>query len=365
MRQHYMHFSTYSVFILFTVLLGCSSGANEQETSKISTPTDSEVDDFVSTQMEQRNIPALSFAVLDGAKVLHHRHYGTTNLDVEQTPSDSTAYQLASASKLITGTLVMMLAEEGKLNIKAPIGDYLPDLPEAWSSIPVKRLLSHTSGLSNIMDAQTGRFISYSPQASYDAAVKRGLQTSPGATWSYNQLGFMLVQRALARISGSSFQDLVEDRLLKPLNMEHSSFDSAAIAATQARVYSLNEGQADDFPTSMQELFPEALHAAGGMYTSTADLIGFHQALIGGELISAETRKKLWQPIALNNGKRVNYGLGWEIERSRDQLAVGHSGGQKAVYSYLQRDGVAVIILTNAFGARPQDMTEKLLDLYL
>jgi len=327
-------------------------------------PEAAAIDSYFEQQLKTRSIPGLSVAILAEGELLYEGHYGSTQLGSSSSPTAQTAYQLASMSKILTGTLVMLLVEEEQLDLQAPISNYLSDLPETWKSLTLENLLSHTAGLPRIMDAKSGTLISYSPEASYRAAVKQGLQNRPDVTWEYNQLGFVLTQRVVEASTEQSFEAVMQEKLFTPLDMQYSSFDKKKLSGQLPRVYSRTNDKVIDFPKSMDKLYPPLLHAAGGLYSSSADLAKFAAALDGGRLLSQKSKDRMFSPVELEDGALVPYGLGWEIKDIAGVRTAGHSGGQKAVYRHFRKKDFTVIILSNAFGAEPSYMVEKIAKLY-
>lgn len=125
-----------------------------------------EIDALVAAQMQARHIPGLQLAIVKDGKLIKVGSYGIANLQDSVAVDDDTVFTINSMTKGFTGVAVMQLIEQGKLDLARPIGDYVADLPTAWRSITVQQLLSHTSGLPDIM-GEAGYFI---PVAGADAA---------------------------------------------------------------------------------------------------------------------------------------------------------------------------------------------------
>ncbi len=107
------------------------------------------VDDYVQAQMRGQKIPGLSIAVVQDGKVVEAQGYGLANVELNVVATPETIYQSGSISKQFTATLAMMLIEEGKMGLEDPVSKYIPEAPAIWKDITLRRLLTHTSGISN------------------------------------------------------------------------------------------------------------------------------------------------------------------------------------------------------------------------
>ncbi|MGH9857622.1 MAG: serine hydrolase domain-containing protein, partial [Acidobacteriota bacterium] len=107
------------------------------------------LDDFVKKEMEKRKIPGLSIAVMKDGKIIKAQGYGFSNLEHQVPAKPETIYQSGSVGKQFTATAVMMLVEEGKINLDDPITKYFPEGPQSWNAVKVRHLLAHTGGISN------------------------------------------------------------------------------------------------------------------------------------------------------------------------------------------------------------------------
>src|SRR5688572_239750 len=134
-----------SVFVPFASAMFVSTFA--------ATPlTADEIDDYVAKQIKGQNIPGLALAVVKHGKVIKAKGYGLANLEWQIPATPDTAYQLASVSKQFTATAVMVLVEDGKLQLSDNITKYFSGLPATWSNITVRHLLTMTSGIKDYLN---------------------------------------------------------------------------------------------------------------------------------------------------------------------------------------------------------------------
>jgi len=147
-----------------------------------------EIDSFLREEMAKRKIPGLQLAVVRNGKIIKTASYGLANLQDNIAVDDDTVFSINSMTKAFTGVTVMQLVEQGKLEVSAKISKYLPDLPVEWQNITVKQLLTHTSGLPDIMNSHNGQLLSNDgAQASWQMVKQQPLDFEANTQFRYNQ----------------------------------------------------------------------------------------------------------------------------------------------------------------------------------
>ncbi len=127
--------------------------------SDINAQVDS-IDVFVKTQMQKRKIPGLQLAIVQHGKIIKAANYGLANVQDSIPVRNNTVFTINSITKAFTGIAIMQLVEAGKLNLSAPVGNYLTGLPQSWHTVTIQQLLSHTSGIPDIVDEEESTLIS-------------------------------------------------------------------------------------------------------------------------------------------------------------------------------------------------------------
>ena len=118
-------------------------------------PADS-LDNYIAAEMAKQHIPSLSLAVVQNGKVVKMKAYGLANLELNVPATQNSVYQLQSITKLFIACAIMLLVEDRKLGLDDKITKYLSGLPQAWSDITVRQLLTHTSGIPGFIQDQGG-----------------------------------------------------------------------------------------------------------------------------------------------------------------------------------------------------------------
>lgn len=184
------------------------------------------VDDFIQAEMQKRHLPAVAIAVVRDGKIVKQRGYGLANVELNVAASDETVFYLASITKIFTATAVMTLVEEGKISLADRVRKLLPTLPVAWDNIRVRHLLTHTSGLPDtVLNDDTGEVIANTRAEALRKLARVPLLNRPGAKWSYNETGYVLLGMVIEKVSGLSLTEFLSRRFFCPLNMVQTHFE--------------------------------------------------------------------------------------------------------------------------------------------
>ena len=306
------------------------------------------VDDYIRAQLAKNHIPGLSLAVVRQGKVEKLQSYGHADLEWSAPATDDTRYQLASATKPFTGALLMRLVEEGRLGLDDSLATFFPEAPEPWERITVRHLATHTAGLKEV---DAGALAT--TEAIAAAAMREPLAYEPGTRSAYGFTDYVVLARILEKVSGQSYPDLLRDRLSAPLGMTATGFDfatqegpirSADVLSRRAATYRWNGAAQRRFDF----LYGITGYAAGGLYSSAADLARFFAALEDGRLLKPESLRRMWTRPRLADGSEGEFGAGWVVGRHQGRLTVGHSGGPAlADLLYFPDEKLAVAVLLN------------------
>jgi CubicO group peptidase (beta-lactamase class C family) len=309
------------------------------------------VDAIVEDMMEGSDVPGVSVAIVHHGDVVYQPSYGVADRTTEQPATDSTMYQLASATKIIAGTAVMMLVEEGQIALDDRVHAHLPELPDAWRGVTVRQAMSHTSGLPGLIDPQTGDLRGGSTMdEAWEAVQQQPLADTSTTTWRYNQTGFEIVRRIVERVSGQAWEAFAQQRIFDPAGMRSTFFlgqpvpDSARLATPYRADFA-----AFDFTEAYEYYIP----TAAGLFSTSSDLARFATALTGDQLLDADARATMWTPVPFDDSTIdaiQGYGIGWTVDAQDGRRRVWHSGGGKALFVHYPDDGLSVILLTNRTG---------------
>lgn len=258
-----------------------------------------------------------------------------------------TRFRIGSMNKMFTAVATLQLVERGKLSLDDTIGKILPDYPNAnvASKVNVRHLLSHTGGTGDIFgpEFQTHRLELKTLQDYVTLYGHRDLKFEPGAKWEYSNYGFLLLGVLIEKVSGKSYYDFVAENVYRTAGMTSSGSEPESVeVAKRSKGY-----MRDQFEMiSNEPTLPWRGTAAGGGYTTAADLMKFADALMSNKLLNAQTLAEATRPQFTTG----DYGLGFQLGRPDEARSYGHSGaapGMNAILRVYPESGQAVIVLSN------------------
>jgi len=171
-----------------------------------------EVTAFLKQTMREQRIPALQVAVIRHNKIVQLDAYGTANVENAVPATRESIFSINSCTKAFTGVAIMQLVEAGKLGIDDTISLYLDDLPASWRAITVKQVLTHVSGLPNIIDSKENPIGDGSDASAWATVKTLPLEFPAGERFKYNQTGYVIIGKIIDKLSGQPFARFIEDR---------------------------------------------------------------------------------------------------------------------------------------------------------
>jgi serine beta-lactamase-like protein LACTB len=323
--------------------------------------------------MAANSIPGVSVAVVENGAVEWSAGFGTADLENFVPATSHTLYRLASISKSLSATASLLLWQQGKLDLDAPVQKYCPALPRKDAPITTRELLGHLGGIrhykaSSQEDPETGNTKHFpNPiQGGLDFFKNDPLVAKPGTEFHYSTQGFTLVGCAIEGASGENYVDYVRKNVLTPAGMTHTVVDDRfAIVPFRTRFYSKDNSGAitnADFLDSSYKI------PGGGWLSSADDMSQFELAMLNDRLVARSTRDLMWTPLKTTGGKEDPYALGWGTGKDLGVLDVGHGGGQQGTSTFFmivpeRRAGVVVLI--NLDGGNASDLATELMKIVL
>lgn len=292
---------------------------------------------------------------------------GLLNKDTGVRTTEDSLFQIGSITKVWTTTLIMQLADEGKLDLDAPVTDVLPELrlsdPYAAKQLTVRHLLTHTSGVDGDIFTDTGR--GDDCLESYVGELRSAAQIHPlGETFSYCNSGFVLAGRIVEKLTGTTWDNALKERLCAPLGLTHTV--TLPEEALRFRTATGHDAQGDEDPRPVPVWgLPRSCGPAGLITATAADVLAFARMHLSGGTTADGTRVLTQQAAHAMTEQQValpdvhtlgdSWGLGWIRFGADGHRLVGHDGntiGQSAFLRLLPDQDLAVTLLTNGGGAR-------------
>lgn len=321
-------------FIFIFLLLAISARADE-------------VDKYVRAQLAERHIPGAAIAVIKNGRVVKAEGYGLASVEFNVPATKETVFEIGSVSKQITAAAIMLLIEEGKVNLDEKISKYLPATPDAWKNVSVRNLLTHTSGIKSYTGLSGFELTKRLTRDEFIKALgAQPLEFETGARYQYSNSGYNLLGFIIEAVSGKSYWDFTRERIFKPLGMNKTADrDPKYIIPNRATGYEWQNGSLVGRDYDLTDVF-----SAGAIVSTIEDLAKWDAALRGDTLLKKESKMQMWTPAILNDGKPYPYGFGFRLSDVRGHKLISHSGQTAGFGANISRyvdDDLTVIVLTN------------------
>lgn len=346
-----------------------------------------EIDAVVEKARVAWGIPGMSVAVVKDGKVLLSKGYGAREMGKPDPVDENTLFAIASNSKAFTTAMLAMLVDEKKLAWDDRASQHLPEfqMPDAYATreITVRDLVSHRSGLGTF----SGDLLWYQTAYSEDEILRRVRFLKPAngfrAAYGYQNLMFIAAGRVLEKISGKSWAQNVQERILDPLGMSHTRTSVAQFRPGDNVAAPHNTLDGKLRVVGYDNVDNAA--AAAALNSCAADLSRWlllqlgRGALDGKRIFSERQSWEMWQPaISLtvsDAAMRSNptrhfslYGLGWAIGDYQGRKVMSHGGGLDGMISrtaLMPEENLGLVILTNSESALPPALANQVFDLML
>ena len=361
--------------LTFVVLLVMPRAGSTQASPTRTVDTMS-IDRAVSAWMQRHRAPALSVAIaLDGIPAWS-AGFGLADPARGVSATSHTSYRLASVTKSITATAVMMLAEEGVLDLDAPIQRYCPAYPPKRWTITARLLLAHLAGVRHhsvfeSMRPNTRHFESVT--SSLDSFKDDDLVAQPGTKYRYSSPGYTILGCAIEGATGTSYASFVHEHIFAPAGMintipedARTSSPSGTAYFSKGRLYKVTGKFARR--TRAQSIDVSDRLPAGGLLSTVDDMMRFAIALQYEHLVQDSTRELMWTRQHTSDGKPLQfYGLGWLVGDA-DSLRpkrVWNDGSQPGTRTFLYlrpTQGIIIALMTNMDGAACEELVPQILD---
>ena len=299
--------------------------------------------------MKDGDVPGLSVGLIRHGEVVWHRGFGVTNVQTRELVTDDTVFEAASLSKPVFAYAVLKLVDRGVLDLDRPLNQYQPDLYASAADpqlglITARHVLTHTTGLQNWPDGALKTYF------------------TPGERFSYSGEGFVLLSRAVERVTGVPTNELMRRTVFEPLGMTSSSYLWERRYDTLSTWYHNSRGE----PVAGQgKPSSSDVNVATSLRTNGRDYARFLAALLRGDGLKLETRHlMLTTQVPVREGgsttidrpqapivSNVAWGLGVGLQTSADGPAFWHWGNNtygKAYFVVLDRQQTGIVIFANS-----------------
>ena len=332
---------------------------------------------LIKREMGDKQLPAVSIALVAGERIVWAQGFGYQDPEQKIPATAHTLYRVGSVSKLFTDIAIMQMVESGKINLDAPVNEYIPDFhPQNPFGQPItlRELMSHRAGL--LREPPIGNY--FDPSQPTLQSTVRSLNTTalvypPGSQLKYSNAGIAVVGYTLQALNHELFPEYLKKAVLVPMGMSESSFaPDPALIRNLAKAYMWSyDGLKFPAPT-----FELGLAPAGSMYSTVTDLAQFLIVLFNrglgprGQVIGREILEQMWLPQFAKPGEKKGYGLGFALSELDGHRVIGHGG---AIYGFAtevvglpdEKLGVVTVTTMDAANAVTNAIAKRALQLML
>jgi D-alanyl-D-alanine carboxypeptidase len=352
-------------FRTFAVLLGlvslsavCTAQSTSQPNdraiattvSALQAVTAARIDRAVAQILADTGVPSASLSVVQQGRVVYSHAYGKARLEPPTEASTETRYEIGSISKQFTAAAMLLLQEDGKVNLDDPVSKYFPDLTRS-TEVTLRMVLSHTSGYQDywpedyvmppmLKPVTTGYIL--------DTWAKKPLDFEPGTQWQYSNTNYAIAAAIIEKVSGVPYFNFIQSRILAPLEM-HSAIDvdtGEARSADAQGYYRHALGPPRPAPREGKGWMFGAFELA----MTPRDLSLWNISLINRTLLKPESYQQMFTSAKLKDGTDSHYGLGVFTTPRNGHAAVSHGGESSGFVSQdivFPDDHAAISVFTN------------------
>ncbi|MEO8432389.1 MAG: serine hydrolase domain-containing protein [Acidobacteriota bacterium] len=324
------------------------------------------LDAWITRTASDREQPGLSIGIVHDQELVWAKGYGMADLARKRPATPSTAYRIASLSKLFTATAILQLRDAGRLQLDDPVTKYLPEFqpggrfPDA-PVITIRQLLSHTSGLPREVSGGYWNDLKFP-----DAAEMMRLLNAEGPAlaseteWKYSNVALSLAGEIVEKASGEPYARYIERRVLAPLGMTSTRVEPAADAPALAVGYGR---RVPGKPRRVEGFLSANFMVPAASFASTVeDLARFaflqfrSGAAAGAQILRGSTLAEMQRVQWLAPDWTHGWGLGWGVRRVGEQIRISHGGsvpGHRTQITLVPAEKLGVVVLTNAEDGQP------------
>lgn len=306
--------------------------------------------DAIFTEAYPADKPGATVLISKDDKVIYRKAFGLANLELNVPMKPENVLELASITKQFTGVAILMLMEQGKLNLQDPLSKFIDDYPKG-NEITIHHLLIHTSGIKSYTSIP--EFIKMArtdmtPTELIGHFKDLPMDFEPGERYAYNNSAYILLGYIIEQISGLSYEEFIHKNIFDKLGMKNSYYGSRSkIIPNRAYGYQPDTQGGLKNADYLSMTLP---YAAGSLMSTVDDMFLWNKAIHHNTLISEKSKQLAFTNYTLNNGRPINYGYGWGINELAGFTSIEHTGGIFGFTTsgiYLPKENIYAIVLTN------------------
>jgi len=323
----------------------------------------SAIDEIARTTLAETGVPSASVAVVKGDEV-YAKAYGKARLNPETPATPAMRYKIASNSKQLAATAILLLAQEHKLTLDDTVARFIPSLTRA-KEVTLRQLLSHTSGYQDYYPLDyVAPFMAkdITAQQILDIWAKKALDFDPGTRWQYSNTNYVIIGQIIEKLTGKPLIEFLRARVFQPLGMQ-------SVIDVTRETWSASDpvGYTQHASGPAREVAPEGngwMYAAGELAMTAGDLARWDMSLMNGTILKPESLRALTTEVLLKGGTGTHYALGLDVSTTaRGTRRWSHGGGASGFVSQnttYPDDKISITVLTNGEGPAQTTISRKI-----
>ena len=333
----------------FLLLVLVSLGLQAQSSiNNLTSDTASEIIILAEAFLKQTNTPGLSMAISKKGALIYSQGFGYANVEEKIIMETDTRLRTASVAKVITATALGRLVSEGKLDLDAPLKNYIPYINEAYANLTSRQLAGHTAGLAHRPKGSSYKKKQYNRIQETVELMEAPLLFEPDTDYQYSTHAFNLLAAVIEGASGKNYMEYMQESIFNPLGMTHTTAENIKMLTDiDAQLYYLKNNK-----LRKERLTNGSYKIPGASFRTTpTDLVKMMNAY-ANDLISKPVVAELFKSHQLKNGEKTNVGIAWRS--SVDAFGyhvIEHAGswlGARTVVVYYPEEDLSIALMINA-----------------
>lgn len=322
-------------------------------------------------EWDSNESPGCALGIVRNGELIYSKGYGIADLEHDIPITASTVFYIASVSKQFITMSILLLEEQGKLDLDDEIQKYLPDFPKYEAPLTIRNFIHHTSGVRDYLTLWTltgNDYMDHIDEHAVYRMIKRQkkLNFTPGEKYLYSNSCYFMLAMIVEKASNQSLKEFAQENIFAPLNMKNSHFHDNYLHIVKNRAFSYKPND-EDFDNLIMRF---DLVGSGGLYSSIKDLYLWDQNFYNNKLGKADPEliKTMYKDGLLNNGESAGYAFALINGYYRGLRNVSHGGSLAGYRSQLMRfpdQNFSVIILGNLASIKAKIMAQKVAEVYL
>jgi CubicO group peptidase (beta-lactamase class C family) len=358
------------IYTKLLLTLGWVAAASSAGFPQSLPPTLTDRIDSLFRQWDRTSSPGWAVGVVRNDSLIFAKGYGMANLEYGVPITPETIFHMASVSKQFTAFSIVLLAQQGKLNLDDDIHQYLHWFPDLKEKITIRNLLNHISGIRDQWQLLAISGTRLDDVITQEHIVRllsqqQALNFKPGEQYMYSNSGFTMLAEIVRSVTGQTLRQFTDSAIFRPLGMRHTHFHDDYMEIVPNRSYSYERDGKDHFKNSILSYSNDG---ATSLFTNIDDMskwvMNFWDQKVGDERDVEELTKR----AVLNSGRTLDYALGIAVDSFQGQRRFQHGGadaGYRTFVSVFPDLRMGFIVFSNLADVNSGDEADQLASLFI